>query len=120
MARLALIEGNYFYNGCKIIINDTVGERKRSWKERLFTLPWNPFKRTAHDKKMVPDGKVLTMDIPGSILSHKTDKTLIMNSRTLKDLKESIQVDDYQHDRWNLDYGYVVKPEHHYMNVTTA
>lgn len=39
------------YNGHDIIIVPDVVVKKRTWKERLFTFPWKPFKMT----KKVPN-----------------------------------------------------------------
>jgi hypothetical protein len=75
------------YKGHEIIIYD-YGEGasvKRSWKERLFSRPWNPFKRTKYNpyggKKFIEDGEV--------IVDSNINK-LYMNSKTYDEFTKEI------------------------------
>jgi len=56
-------------------------EKERTWKERLLTRPWNPFKRT----------KIITTvpEIPDDNIYRMAD-ILIMHPNTAKKLREQI------------------------------
>lgn len=66
-----------FY-GLKVITNDTMEKRRRTWRERLFTLPWQPLKKI----ELIP----LLKD--GQVLKH--GDMLVMNSKTRNDLINAI------------------------------
>lgn len=69
------------YCGMKIIVPPLVKqETKRTWKERLFTLPWQPF--VTHNIRYIEtikDGEVL-----------KTADSYFMNQATYEDFKRKI------------------------------
>jgi hypothetical protein len=55
---------------------------KRTWKERLFTLPFTPLTKTKEVKtltELIEDGKIL-----------KTAEGLIMNAKTFNDCEKAI------------------------------
>mgnify|MGYP003649276210 CR=1 FL=1 len=55
----------------------------RSWKERFFTFPFNPFKSTkiiTYSAELVEDGKVI-----------KTGQRLIMNQKTFNKMKAELK-----------------------------
>ncbi len=55
-------------NGFKIMENPLMTEAgepyevKRSWKERLFTRPWRPFKKTRTVVPQIPSRQIIMMD----------------------------------------------------------
>jgi len=55
---------------------------KRSWKERLFTRPWQPFKSTKMITEQIPSDEVLLFD--GKIVIHPI---------TLEKLKFKLELD---------------------------
>lgn len=52
------------YNGMKITTNPNLVvlgppvTRRRTWKERLFSRPWRPWKSTITERPLVPDREV--------------------------------------------------------------
>lgn len=52
------------YNGMKIITNPNLVvpgppvTRRRTWKERLFSRPWRPWKTMVTEATWVPDRKI--------------------------------------------------------------
>lgn len=57
-----MLESPQTYNGMKVVLNPNMTvecneEIERSWSERLFTLPWEPMKKTkiVWTKKPSPD-----------------------------------------------------------------
>jgi len=64
------------YAGMKIISDRNMGDRKlrvreRTWKERLFTLPWQPMKKLAFYTIIVPNGEFYL--VGGRIIGHPKD-----------------------------------------------
>lgn len=75
-------------DGFQVIVNDKkFGEYyKRSWWDRLFTLPWQPHIANGFDPNagdpVVKDGQILRMN-----------DMLIMSSKTLMELKRYVKGD---------------------------
>ena len=62
--------------GMQITPDPNLGDRKlrvreRTWKERLFTLPWQPMKKLEFYTIVVPKGEFFM--IAGRIFAHPTD-----------------------------------------------
>lgn len=62
----------------KLIASNHVGEYKtrfrfRTWKERLFSLPWRPRKKMEFYMVIVPNGEVIVDHKHGVIYGHPTD-----------------------------------------------
>jgi len=51
---------------------------KRTWKERLFSLPWNPFKRTKTVVPKVPSKRVLVFS--NTVIVHPEMARILRNS----------------------------------------
>lgn len=62
------------FAGMSVLINDSSHRVARSWRERLLTLPWRPF-RSYRVEPMLKHGEVM-----------KFDDKLLMNSSTLDDI----------------------------------
>lgn len=65
--------------GCKIIEDSNVTDLKivyRTWAERLFTLPWTPFKKTK--------------TIYAPIAYHMSDGTIVISPKTMQILQEAL------------------------------
>lgn len=71
------------FNGVKIIVNDQRYGKLviRPWKERLFTRPWNPFKKykEVDAGPFIQDGKII-----------QTFDTWTMNRKTWNEIEKSI------------------------------
>jgi hypothetical protein len=52
----------------KMFVVSRTEEVRRTWRERLFTLPWRPLRRTKRVVRLVPDPEVFMMD--GKIFGH--------------------------------------------------
>ena len=62
----------------RIIENKHCGEQKlrfrfRSWKERLFTLPWRPLKKMAFDNVWVANGVFYYLEKQNVVIGHPDD-----------------------------------------------
>lgn len=53
-------------------------EEKRSWKERLFSLPWNPLKSTKTVVPKVPSRQVLILG--DTVIVHPNMACILRNS----------------------------------------
>ena len=58
-------------------------EKRRTWKERLFSMPWKPFKKTKTVIPKVPMRKVFRMK----------DNTIIMHPVIAAELRRQIDID---------------------------
>ncbi len=63
------------FHGYKVIANPIITESKerevrRTWKERLFTLPWRPFKALRTETYQVPSRDVMVDKINRIIYAH--------------------------------------------------
>jgi hypothetical protein len=63
------------FHGYKVVANPILTktetrEVKRTWKERLFTRPWQPFKVIRTESYQVPDRDVLVDKINRVIYAH--------------------------------------------------
>lgn len=73
--------------GVKIIADENLTEPgepydvERTWKERLFTLPWKPFRKT---KTIIPQ-------IPSKQIYGLPDGTWVMHPDTFHQLKVEIE-----------------------------
>lgn len=67
----------------ELVIVQSVVERPRSWKERLFTLPWNPRQKNKWVDNPIapPDGRVLDCG-----------EKIICNERTFDNLQREMSV----------------------------
>lgn len=70
------------FNGMPIVIISETSTVYRSWRERLFTLPWRPFQETqiVVNEACPPDGEVLTIE-----------GRLFMNSNTADQLRKHVR-----------------------------
>ena len=74
------------YNGFKVFVNDHMEGAyiKRTWKERLFSLPWEPLVKTKWDhtagEKKIKDGQFFRFK----------NEELHCNSVTFKALNDAI------------------------------
>lgn len=73
--------------GMKIITSPFVGEKctkqvKRTWKERLFTLPWRPFQKLKTITYYKPDGTFIRDTTRNILYCHPAD---------LEDLRRAIK-----------------------------
>ena len=73
--------------GVKIIVNENLTEDgepyeiTRTWKERLFTLPWKPLRKT---KTVIPQ-------VPSSQIYGLEDGTFVMHPETFRRLEVEIE-----------------------------
>lgn len=63
------------FHGYRVVANPILTKTetrqvKRTWKERLFTLPWTPFKAMRTESYQVPDRDVLVDKINRVIYAH--------------------------------------------------
>ena len=65
---------------------------KRSWRERLFTRPWRPFKRTKVQPIFGPDPNVYCLDISGR-------KSFVCHPETAEKLFAAIEMQGQNDDR---------------------
>jgi hypothetical protein len=66
---------NVMFHGYRVIENlmltkTQTREVKRTWKERLFTLPWQPMKVTRTESRQVPDREVVVDKMNKIIYAH--------------------------------------------------
>ncbi len=78
--------------GYKIFENKYVGDpmqmtRDRTWKERLFTWPWKPFKKIAHYTMWIENGNV--------ILDHN-NKCMYIHPVDFIKLKEGVLINEHR------------------------
>lgn len=71
-------------NGFKlIVVNPTTIRIKRSWRERLFTLPWSPFDKFRDEiHEMISDGDVI---------ADRESKIIYCNAKTAGKIRKSIE-----------------------------
>jgi len=55
-------------------------EVNRTWKERLFSLPWKPMKKT----------KIITVDVPSPDL-YMTENAIFGHPETIRKLREELK-----------------------------
>lgn len=73
------------FNGFRVLLSEWLVEEgqpfpePRTWRERLFSLPWRPFKRTRWITPMVPSRTVRKVD----------RDTLLMHPAIWRELKEA-------------------------------
>lgn len=69
-------------NGLRIIIQSPYTQQiKRTWKERLFTLPWTPLQRYKTEYvDLIPDGEVIV---------DKVNSTVYCNPRMYDKIKRT-------------------------------
>lgn len=80
-----MLEPPYRYNGYEVVTDHNMTENgepfqeRRTWKERLFTRPWKPFKGTKTVVLMVPMRKCIRLG-----------NKLVMHPEVLKELKKAL------------------------------
>lgn len=72
--KLGLIRENIF------LVDSDVREVKRTWRERLFTLPWQPFKATRTE----------ITTTPSKVCYQMPDGSLVMHPATAAELKRQL------------------------------
>ena len=65
-----MFNGYRVYEDINMVVADGFDDVPRDWKERLFTLPWKPFKTTRRVVKYKPSDQVLVADSTHSIIAH--------------------------------------------------
>lgn len=57
-------------------------EKRRTWKERLFTLPWDPLRKT----------KIIVPKVPMKSFYKTWDGAIIMHPEMAKELRRQIEL----------------------------
>ena len=76
---------NNIWGGVKIIQSEAMVEPgepievPRTWRERLFTLPWRPFKKTKTVIPMVPQKRAIKLP-GGELIMHPTMVRALMEA----------------------------------------
>ena len=79
---------NFFYGGFRVLsssalVEEKIEQIKRSWKKRLFSLPWKPWKKMEEHRYSVPKRVIVRMG-----------KTIVVHPVVLEELKEACRNSD--------------------------
>ena len=73
-----MFDNAHLLSGYHLIEDEKVGKPMpqyvdRSWKERLFTLPWRPFRKQKIITVFVPKGEYFLLKGQGCLVAHPQD-----------------------------------------------